>query len=80
MHIQKYIWSIPASAGIDKLVQDLSNFAQSRGSSIYSEFGAWISSLTDIEYRLVILGVSKGGTRRRYAAKKTRKMRRKLVK
>jgi hypothetical protein len=79
-HIQKYRLSIPANTSIDQLIRDLSNFAQSRGSSLAAEFEAWIRGLSDIEYRMVLVGGKRGtrgtrGTRRKHKHRKTRKMR-----
>ncbi len=76
-HIQKYRLSIPANTNMDQLIRDLSNFAQSRGSSLASEFEAWIRSLSDIEYRMVLVGGKRDrrGTRRKHKHRKTRKMR-----
>lgn len=71
-HIQKYRAAMSRIPTQDEILGDLSNFAQSRGSTLAAEFRAWVRSLSDIEFRQIVLKAY-GGKRRSRRVHKSRR-------
>lgn len=73
-HIQKYRAAMSIIPTQDAILTDLSNFAESRGSTLAAEFRAWIRSLSDIELRYILLK-TQGGKRKRRRSRKSSRIR-----
>lgn len=72
-HIQKYRAAMPRIPTQDEILADLSKFAQSRGSTLAAEFSAWIRSLSDFEFRHIVLKTAYGGKTRSRRGRRRRK-------